>query len=303
MLAMHAISEPHCNSADEAIEVSTSVDALPSFDPIAFASLQGVARRYRNTASTDASDGARWRQLGRAVLVFLLILAGVSLVSIGLLMTWGRHPERIVQPFKQRWMRALCKVMNVRITQHGEPASGPILVVANHVSWLDIPVLSAQVPMSFVAKQDVLHWPVVGMLAKCAGTLFIGRGRSANRQNVSAVNEEMSERLDGGRRIVIFPEGTTTDGRQVKRFHPRLFNVACANRYPVQPVAIRYRGIAAEAAPFIGEDEFLPHLWQLLKHPELEAEICWLPVLAVSEEPEPLAEQAQQQILSSIISP
>ncbi|TDQ48301.1 lyso-ornithine lipid acyltransferase [Permianibacter aggregans] len=297
---MHAISEPRCNSADEAIEASTSVDALPSFDPIAFASLQGVARPYRSTSSTNASDDTRWRQLCRAVLVFLLILAGVLLVSIGLLLTWGRHPERIVQPFKQRWMRLLCKVMNVRITQHGEPAAGPILVVANHVSWLDIPVLSAQVPMSFVAKQDVLHWPVVGMLAKCAGTLFIGRGRSANRQNVSAVNEEMSERLDNGRRMVIFPEGTTTDGRQVQRFHPRLFNVACANHYPVQPVAIRYRGIAADAAPFIGEDEFLPHLWQLLKHPVLEVEVCWLPAVPAGEEPEPLAELTQRKILDSI---
>jgi len=275
------------------MEASAAVDALPSIDPIAFASLQGAdqQRRYTNVTSS-----ARWRQLGRAVLVLLLILAGVLLVTIGLLMTWGRHPERVVQPFKRHWMRALCRVMNINVSQQGSPISGPVLVVANHVSWLDIPVLSAQVPMNFVAKQDVLRWPVVGMLAKCAGTLFIGRGRSANRQNISAVNEEMSERLNGGRRIVIFPEGTTTDGRQIKRFHPRLFNVACANRSPVQAVAIRYRGAAADLAPFIGEDEFLPHLWRLLTLSEIEAEISWLPALAVSAEAEALAEQSQQQI-------
>jgi 1-acyl-sn-glycerol-3-phosphate acyltransferase len=146
--------------------------------------------------------------------------------------------------------------------------------VANHVSWLDIPVLGAQGEIAFLSKAEVRDWPLVGWLAELTGTLFIARG--ANQAAGTATR--VAERVLSGHSVLIFPEGTTSDGTRPLRFHPRLLAAAQGTGVGVQPVALRY-GSAREAdrvAPFVGDDALLPHLLRLLRHPGLTVQVTML---------------------------
>jgi 1-acyl-sn-glycerol-3-phosphate acyltransferase len=168
------------------------------------------------------------------------------------------------------WHERLCRALALQIEVTGEPA-GKALLVANHVSWLDIPVLGAQTEIEFLSKAEVRAWPLIGWLSEIAGTLFIARGA---RQS-AATAKRIAERIRLGRPVVVFPEGTTTDGASVRRFHPRLFAAAQEDGLKVQPVALRYgNGRTPDpVAPFVGKDALLPHLLRVLCHPGLRVRI------------------------------
>ncbi|MCY1526948.1 1-acylglycerol-3-phosphate O-acyltransferase [compost metagenome] len=146
-----------------------------------------------------------------------------------------------------------------------------MLWVSNHVSWTDIPLLGALAPLSFLSKAEVRSWPVAGWLAHKAGTLFIRRGSGDS----GLVGQQLGRHLGEGRHLLIFPEGTTTDGSLLKTFHSRLLTSAVETDVPVQPVAIRYLrdGGRDEIAPFIGEDDLLSHLVRLLRSDRAEVQI------------------------------
>jgi 1-acyl-sn-glycerol-3-phosphate acyltransferase len=148
-------------------------------------------------------------------------------------------------------------------------------LAVNHVSWLDIPALGGLRPMRFVSKAEVAHWPLLGWLASVAGTLFLQRGA----HQASAIAAAVADALQSGATIAIFPEGTTTDGRQLRRFHARLFAAADGGRTLVQPVAIRY-GLGPEpdtVAPFVGDDTLVSHLLRVLRHPSMQVSVSFLP--------------------------
>jgi len=151
------------------------------------------------------------------------------------------------------------------------------LLVANHISWLDIPVLSSRARIDFLSKANIKAWPLIGWIADIIGTLFIVRG--ANQ--TGALISEIGERVQRGRHLVIFPEGTTTDGSRLHRFHPRLLGAGQLDGVLVQPVALRYGSNAAPApvAPFVGDDALLPHLMRVARHPGLRVYIRLLPPL------------------------
>jgi 1-acyl-sn-glycerol-3-phosphate acyltransferase len=173
------------------------------------------------------------------------------------------------------WHGRLCRALGIRVQVSGAAAHG-CLLVANHVSWLDAPVLGAQGRLGFLSKSEVRSWPLVGWMSAVAGTLFIERG--ANQ--AAAVSAQIAGAIAGGRTLVIFPEGTTSDGRQVRRFHPRLFAVARQPGLRVQPVAIGYRRGADPApdlvVPFVGDDTLVANLWRILRHPDLVAQVRFL---------------------------
>jgi 1-acyl-sn-glycerol-3-phosphate acyltransferase len=174
-----------------------------------------------------------------------------------------------------RWWHArLCRALELRVRVAGRPANNALLV-ANHISWLDIPVLGAQGEIGFLSKAQVRAWPLIGWLAKVAGTLFIERG--ANRARVLIRQIEL--RIRGQGRIAIFPEGTTTDGTSVKRFHPRLLAAAEQPDLWIQPVAFRYGSLISPdpVAPFVGDDDLIRHLWRVLRHPGLEVTLTFMP--------------------------
>jgi 1-acyl-sn-glycerol-3-phosphate acyltransferase len=172
------------------------------------------------------------------------------------------------------WHGRLCRALDLRVEVEGVPAAGALLV-ANHVSWLDIPVLGTQARLAFLAKSEVRLWPLVGWMAGVAGTLFISRGGN----QAAELTRRIGERLDAGLPVVLFPEGTTTDGRALARFHPRLFAAGQQPGVRIQPVALRY-GAGPEpdpVAPFIGDDDLLRHLARLLAHPGLAVRLSFLP--------------------------
>lgn len=179
----------------------------------------------------------------------------------------------------RRWHAGLCRVLGIEVKVTGELVPGALLV-ANHVSWLDIPVLGSQGRIGFVAKAEVKHWPLIGWMADVAGTLFIARGAS----RTAVLIPQIETRLREGGHIIVFPEGTTTDGTRLGRFHPRLFAAGQQEGIAVQPVALRYgTGSSPDPiAPFVGDDALLPHLFRVLARPGLAVKVEFLPPLTGS---------------------
>jgi 1-acyl-sn-glycerol-3-phosphate acyltransferase len=227
----------------------------------------------------------------------LLGLAIVGVVLPGLRLLLGRRAQRIEAAIVQHWNRAACRALNLRVRVCGafDPRAG--FLVANHVSWLDIIALGSQFPCQFVAKEEVGDWPVLGWLAKGIGTLFVRRGDSGQ---TAATAERMLWRLRQGRRLLLFPEGTTTAGDKVLRFHSRLFRPAHLAGARLQAVALDYTGAAQSLAPFIGEDEFLPHLLRILTLDRIELRVRYCPPLPLDLDAGALAAAARQQVAAAL---
>ena len=158
----------------------------------------------------------------------------------------------------QAWAIDMLQALGIVLEVHGEPPRhGPVLLVSNHLSWLDILVMHAARHCRFVSKSEVRHWPLIGTLAMGAGTLFIEREK---RRDAMRVVHHMAESLRAGEIVAIFPEGTTTDGRELLPFHANLIQAAVSAHAPVQPVAMRYVDQASGAesrAPLYLDDETL----------------------------------------------
>jgi 1-acyl-sn-glycerol-3-phosphate acyltransferase len=175
----------------------------------------------------------------------------------------------------RRWARRLLAILNVRVTCLNEPATLPprCVLVANHVSWLDIMTIFAVRPAVFVAKEDVRRWPVIGKLCAQAGTLFIERGRGHHARHI---NGRVATTLLAGRVFAMFPEGTTSDGRILNRFHRALFQSAVDAEAVLQPVGIRYTdpdGAWTDAPAFVGDMSLVGSIWRLVSAQTLVAEL------------------------------
>ncbi|MEN9384961.1 MAG: hypothetical protein RL323_2104 [Pseudomonadota bacterium] len=200
---------------------------------------------------------------------------------------FGAWSEVRRQTEVQAWSRRVLGHMGVALDVRGEPApQGPLLVVCNHLSWLDILVLNAVRPCRFVSKADVKKWPVVGMLAAGAGTVFIERERPRDAMRVVA---HLAERLEAGEVLAVFPEGTTSDGSAVLPFHANLLQAAVVTCQPVQPMALAYRHAVtghAHAAPlYVGQDTLVASLWRTLRARHLQAALhCEAPHTAAERE-------------------
>ena len=177
-----------------------------------------------------------------------------------------------------RWFLArLGNALPFRVSVQGELPRKPMLWLSNHISWTDIPLLGMLTPLSFLSKAEVRTWPVAGWLAHKAGTLFIRRGAGDG----GLLNQQLGRHLQGGRHLLIFPEGTTSDGTALRTFHGRLLSSAIEAGIDLQPVAIRYlrNGQLCEIAPFIGDDDMLSHLLRLLRSDIGEVQIQLLPTI------------------------
>lgn len=169
------------------------------------------------------------------------------------------------------WAQKMIRVLAIDFEVNGAPPQhGPLLLVANHVSWLDIVVLLASCPCRFVSKAEIGQWPVVGTLTHAAGTLFITR---ESKRDALRVVHQMADKLQPGSDAVlaIFPEGTTSNGRQVLPFHANLFQAAISANAPVQPLALRFKDAATRqisfAACYIDDDTFVGSVWRTLVAP------------------------------------
>lgn len=199
----------------------------------------------------------------------------------------------------QAWSVQVLKVFGVTLRVHGTPpAQGPLLLVANHISWLDIAVIHAAGYCRFVSKSDVKHWPIVGSLATGAGTLFIER---ESRRDAMRVVHHMAERLRAGEVVAVFPEGTTGDGRSMLPFHANLLQAAISADVPVLPLALRFVDVhtgAVHFAPsFVGDETLVGSIWRTLGARTLGAEVRFgIPERATGRDRRTWAHDLQQTV-------
>jgi len=233
------------------------------------------------------------RRVLRTPLLGLHVLLGI-LVAAALGIGGDRH-YRSTAPLVW-WSRGLCWILEVRLQVSGTPHVGATLFVANHISWLDIFCIAAVCPTHFLAKQAVAAWPLFGWLCRRAGTVFIRRGGAGG---ASEATEQLARRLSQGERVLMFPEGTSTTGESVRRFHPRLFKAAMLARCSMQAIALHYPHAQGTnpSVPFVGDAALLPHLWRLLGEPPIHVELHFGQVHDSSYfSRDVLARQAHQEI-------
>jgi len=176
------------------------------------------------------------------------------------------------------WGRTICRIFGLRLIVRGAVPPGPQLLVANHISWIDIPVLQSVASVGFVSKDEIRRWPVIGFLAKAGKTVFIERG---NRASADGVSGAMEERLRAGGNVAVFPEGGILPGSGVKRFHGRLFAAAIHTAAPVQPVMLRYMvdGRHDEGMTFLPGENFVTNFFRLFMQSTRDTEVEVLPRL------------------------
>nr|WP_279306537.1 lysophospholipid acyltransferase family protein [Microvirga solisilvae] len=218
----------------------------------------------------------------------LLVLALASLVLIPLQMIGMRFNWSLIHHLPVAFHRILLTLFNVRVIEKGTPpGDAPTLVVANHVSWLDIPVIGSTHPLSFIAKSEIENWPVVGLFAKLQRSVFIDRQR---RKATAEVNDALAHRLVKGEVIVLFAEGTTSDGNRLLPFRSSLVGGAQAalmhdsvEQVFLQPLAITYTRrnglpITRRDRPFIawyGDMDLAPHLKLFLEGHPIDVVVTW----------------------------
>jgi 1-acyl-sn-glycerol-3-phosphate acyltransferase len=211
-----------------------------------------------------------------------------------------------LSPDKQRhtvgwWSRRMLRMLGISLASRGTPRGGATLVVANHVSWLDILAINAVQPARFVSKDDVRGWPLIGWLVACGGTLFIERER---KRDALRVVHQVADALKQGQTIAVFPEGTTSDGVGLLPFHANLLQAAISTDTPIQPVALRFSDAqhrVSPAAAYVGDTHLLQSLWRVVAAPRLSAQLSWLPAIDTRHaDRRALAARLQQAILAEI---
>lgn len=229
------------------------------------------------------------------------VLQGIVLTAgLGLLRQTG--DSALYQRMMRWWLGKLGRILAVQMTCTGTPAPQGTLLVANHISWLDIPVLGGVVAPRFLSKQEVRGWAVIGWLAQQAGTLFITRGKAGAATQASAA---ILAALQAGRSVLLFPEGTTTTGEDVGTFHARLFAAALDAGVAVQPIALRYVGSQGEphpVVPFVGQQSLWDNLMGVLQEPSIAVQIHFHePIPSAAMNRKALATLCEQRIRQSIL--
>lgn len=258
----------------------------------------------------------------------LLLRVGTRLTTLVLLLFGGLATVFVVYPFvnlrrrdhiMQIWSRWLVSGSGVEIRLSTRFREAPLhpdtygqMLVANHISWLDIFVINAVAPSCFIAKSDIAGWPVVGTLVSRVGTLFLERGK---RHAVHDMIRKVTAALADGRRIAVFPEGTTGDGSKLLPFHGNIMEAALHANTVVVPVGIRYiddkgRSASANDGPvnFVGEISFVQSVLRIVQAPSLIAEVYPLPPASAENEPQvkkrhALAQSARLAISQALALP
>ncbi|WP_153100865.1 lysophospholipid acyltransferase family protein [Paraburkholderia hayleyella] len=202
----------------------------------------------------------------------------------------------------QAWSRDVLRLCGIRLVVHHDAAriDQGVLMVSNHVSWMDISVINAWRPTPFVSKAEVRHWPLVGWLAQRVGTVFIQR---ENRRDARRIMHELAERLTAGERMCLFPEGTTSSGTALLPFHANLLQAAVSAACPVQPVCLMYEDAAGRqsAAPaYIGEMSLAASLDAILRQGPLTAHLHIGQPLDAGTNRRQLAQRAQAAVGSAL---
>ncbi|MDH4391105.1 MAG: lysophospholipid acyltransferase family protein [Aquabacterium sp.] len=238
--------------------------------------------------------------LWRLLRVLLHVLHGMAVMALRFpsLDAAGRQ-ARI-----QWWSAGLLRAVGVGLQVRGQPRPGPTLLVANHVSWLDIAALHAAAPRArFVSKADVRQWPLLGWLVAGAGTLFIERER---KRDALRVVHAMAQALAAGEMVAVFPEGTTGPGPELLPFHANLLQAAIATSTPIQPAVLRFadaRHRFSPAVAYVGDTTLLQSLWMVASARGLVAHVDLLaPQGSTHADRRALAEHLRQGMAAQLLS-
>ncbi len=217
------------------------------------------------------------------------------------------HVSQSVQKrMAQKWSVGLLAILCIRLRFSGtlpEAKDQPIMLVANHVSWLDVYSLNTVCPARFVAKSEIRKWPLLGWFSQNVGTLFIER---AKRRDTARINQDIGNALTLGDRVAVFPEGTTGDGTILQHFHASLLQSAVAVEALLYPVAIRYYDVSGEvskAAAYVSIS-LLESLRQILQQPWIDVELIFPdPVNSNGKNRRELARITEQAIANALSLP
>jgi 1-acyl-sn-glycerol-3-phosphate acyltransferase len=232
--------------------------------------------------------------LGAVRFVVTALLASVALILLLPFHLIAIYVSgRATMSVARLWQRFVCFLIGIRVTVTGAPADGrPLLLLANHTSWLDIPILASVAPVSFIAKKEVANWPVVGFLAKAQRSVFVDRER---RHATGSHAEEVAGRLSKGDIMVLFAEGTSSDGNRVLPFRSALVGAAQKaiegdGAATVQPVAISYQRmlglpLGRQHRPLVawyGGTNLMPHLKRVLSEGGIDVHVVFGPARRLS---------------------
>ena len=244
----------------------------------------GVTKAFLSPSGGLFSPRGAAMKLTISLLRLLVRAAALSIVTVALL------PLQIIAvaisargalwiPVLYHWL--VCRILFVRVCEIGKCASTrPLLIVSNHVSWLDISIITSTGPVSFVAKREVASWPIFGLLAKLQRSIFVDRERRLKSANT---NNEIAGRMLSGDVIVLFAEGTSSDGKNILPFRSALIGSATqalsltgqTSKIFMQPLSVAYIGAGREIAPWHGDMDLLPHLAKVLRTRRIEAVLSW----------------------------
>lgn len=238
--------------------------------------------------------GIAWRKLR----LVIHLLYGMWIV--------GRHFPRASASARAEmnrvWSHEMLRLSGMKLVVHNDEArlDSGVLVVGNHVSWIDIYVINAWRPTPFVSKAEIRKWPVVGWLAHQLGTVFVQREK---RSDAKRIMHELAERLHAGELMCVFPEGTTTDGQSLLPFHANMFQAAVSASCPVQPVCLMYedaQGRQSTAPAYVGDMSLNDSLNALLSATPLTAHLYVCDPLAPGADRRLLAGEAQASVSAAL---
>lgn len=240
-----------------------------------------------------------FRIIWRFLLLLLHTLQGIWL---SLSIHKRKAPDGVSFPDPQpvaRWSARLLDILGVEVIVHGQVPGETGLLVANHISWLDIPVINSLTGAAFLSKNSIRYWPVIGWFAIASGTLFIRRGGHEAKR----ISEAIATRLKEGRRMAIFPEGTTSDGSEVRRFFPRLFSAAIDTGTPVIPIALCYRvnGQPDRQVAYTRGRSFFSILVAVLARRKSEVHVCFSGTLPSTEHDRKTLAEASRKIIQAAL--
>ncbi|MCB1786223.1 MAG: 1-acyl-sn-glycerol-3-phosphate acyltransferase [Gammaproteobacteria bacterium] len=242
----------------------------------------------------------RLRTARRLLLLLVHVLIGALLTPLVLSRRTGgalrTHPR-----VTSWWHNRLADILGVTITVSGPRPQPPALLASNHISWLDIVVLGGLTPTDFLSKDEVRRWPVIGWLAARSGTLFIRRGNG----DAGSISAQIAQRLREDGLLTLFPEGTTTDGRELRPFFSRLFAAAIDTGTDVVPVTLRYHvdGAFDPFAPYTDDQTLLDNLRALIRRERTEVHVVFgIPITLAGHTRRQVAELARDAILNALHS-
>ena len=203
---------------------------------------------------------------------------------------------------KQRWSKKVLDILAIKLDTHPTEAPCGCLVIANHISWLDIFAINAVRPAAFIAKAEIRQWPLIGWLAAHNDTVFLHRGSHGHAR---VVNTKIDELLNSGNDVALFPEGTTTDGTRLLGFHAALLQPAIETGRPILPLAISYlnaSGSISLAPSFAGETSLMQCVFAILASPQLTVRLTPLPIIESTDKSRRELSQAAHTAITEALS-